>query len=168
MADEAAPLGRMAALGFVVPSPGSITESNEEVPHSAQVPVLEHVDNSDNGDGAPTISIPTVQAQIAAPDDSARDSGRDLCHPANYQEWDENECENEAADEAEESDSELVGTKRRRKNRAGIRRSRMVWRTIEVIPRSENSDEEIQNRLNKIASTVYEQAGTAYPPGLLF
>jgi hypothetical protein len=60
------------------------------------------------------------------------------------------------------------GPNRRRKNRAGIRRPRMVWRTIEVIPRSENSDEEIQNRLNKIASSVYEQAGTAYPPGSLF
>ena len=75
MADEAAPLGTMAALGFVVPLPESITESDEEVQHSAQVPVLEHVCNSDNGEEAAAISIPTVQAemaQIAAPDDFAR------------------------------------------------------------------------------------------------
>ena len=71
MAEEAAPLGTAAALGFVVPSPELITESDEEALHSAQVPVLEHVGNSDNGEGAAAISIPTVQAemaQIAAPD----------------------------------------------------------------------------------------------------
>ena len=74
LVEEAARLGTAAALGFVVPSPEPITESDEEAPHSVQVPVLEHFCNLENGEGAAAISIPTVQAemaQITAPDDSA-------------------------------------------------------------------------------------------------
>ena len=168
MAEEAPPSERTAlSLGLVVPSPVPMTESDEEeAPQSAQVPVD---DNSDNAEGA---AIPIVQAvlvQTAARDDSETAAcHRDRLHPANVQDSDHNDCENEAADEAEGSDSELVVTKRRRNNPAGICRPRAVWRALEVIPRSENSDEEIQNRLNLIASTVYEHAGTAYPPGSLF
>jgi hypothetical protein len=107
-------------------------------------------------------------AQTAGPDDSA--SHRDFLHPANIQELAEKDCDNEAEDEADESESELgnVGRKRRRNNAEVIRKPRLFWRTTQVIPRSENSDEEIQNSLNEIASSLYEQAGTAYPPGSLF
>ncbi len=77
----------------------------------------------------------------------------------------EKDCDNEAEDEADESDSELgnVGRKRRRKTGEVIRKPRLSWRTIQIISRSENSDEEIQNRSKEIASPVYKQAGTAYP-----
>ena len=149
MAEEALPSERTAlSLGLVVPSPVPMTESDEEAPQSAQVP---YDDNSDNAEGA---AIPTVQAELAqtaARDDSETAAcHRDRLHPANVQDSDHNDCENEAADEADGSDSELVVTKRRRNNPAGIRRPHAVWRTLEVIPRSENSDEEIQNRLNLI------------------
>ena len=172
MAEEAAPLKRTAlSLGLVVPSPVEMTESDEEQPQSAQVSNAQDVGNSDNAEGAATISIPIVQArmvQTAGPDDSG--SHRDRLHPANFQELNPEDCDNEAEDEADPAESELedVGTKRRRKKNGDIiRRPRMSWRTIDVIPRSENSDEEIQNRLNEIASSVYEHAGTAYPPGSL-
>jgi hypothetical protein len=169
MAEEAAPLERTAlSLGLVVPSPVPMTESDEEQPQSAQVSNAQDVGNSDNAEGAATISIPIVQArmvQTAGPDDSG--SHTDRLHPANFQELDPADAAEDEADPAE-SELEDVGTKRRRKKNGDIiRRPRMGWRSVEVISRSENSDEDIQKRLNEIASSVYEQAGTAYPPGSL-
>ena len=74
MAEEAAPLERTAlSLGLVVPSPVPMTESDEEQPQSAQVSNAQDVGNSDNAEGAATISIAIVQArmvQTAGPDDS--------------------------------------------------------------------------------------------------
>ena len=66
------------------------------------------------------------------------------------------------------TDSELEdGAKKRRKNRCGIRRPRMPWRTVEVIDRSQHSDAEVQNRINELTCTLYEKAGISHPPGLL-
>ena len=172
MAEEASPLQQTALQSrFIIPSPVNATESDEDVPPSAQDPNAQHGGNSDNAQGAATISIPTVQAemvQIAGPDDSARKS--DVLYPAKIQESVEEDGGHEEEEEGDESDSELgdTGMKRRRKLREGIRRPRMCWRTVEVIDRSQSSDEDIQNRLNEIAISVYEKAGTAYPPGLLF
>ena len=66
MAEEAARLGTAAALGFVVPSPELITESDDEAAFCILRRSLfeEHVGNSDNGEGAAAISIPTVQAEM--------------------------------------------------------------------------------------------------------
>ena len=67
MAKEAAPLVTALALGLVVLSPVSLTESDEDVPPSAQDPNAQPCGNSDNAEGAATISIPTVQAQWRRP-----------------------------------------------------------------------------------------------------
>jgi hypothetical protein len=167
--EAAAPSEEPAARPrFIVPSPATDTDSDDDVPQSAQGPNGQHRCNSDNAEEA-TISIPIVHAEIvqtAGPDDSA--SHRDLLHPACIAQLHEEDGGHEVEEEAEESDSELrdTGRKRRRRLPDGIRRPRMHWRTLEVISRSEHSDEEIQNRLNEIARTVYEKAGTAYPPSI--
>jgi len=168
--EAAAPSEEPAARPrFIVPSPASDIDSDDDVPQSAQGPNGQHRCNSDNAEEA-TISIPIVHAEIvqtAGPDDSA--SHRDLLHPACIAQLHEEDGGHEVEEEAEESDSELRDTGRKRRRLPdGIRRPRMHWRTLEVISRSEHSDEEIQNCLNLIASNVYEKAGTAYPPGSLF
>ena len=157
--DEAAP-----RPPFTIPSPVPLTESEEdEQPHSAQDPNAQPCGNSDNAAEA-TISIPIVQAVMA------ETAGRELLHPANTAELGEEDDVDNVEEAGNESESEHIDGHRKRRSRGAadkIRRPRMHWSILETLNRTEHSDEEIQIRLNDIARTVYEKAGTAYPPGLL-
>jgi hypothetical protein len=109
MADAAALLEQTALrMRLILPSPVPLTESDEDVqPSSVQDPNAQPCGNSDNAEGA-TISNPPVQAemaQTAGPEDST--GHRELLHQANIAELAEKYCDNEAEDEADESDSEL-------------------------------------------------------------
>jgi hypothetical protein len=148
---------------LIIPSPVDDTDSDEQAPQSAQDPSVqaEHGGNSDNGKGE-TISGPNETVH----DDMVQIAGGDEpLHPACLAQLAEEDGEDHVN---ADTDSELEdGARKRRRNRHGVRRARIPWRTLEVIDRSQHSDEEIQIRLNELACTLYEKAGTSYPPGLL-
>jgi hypothetical protein len=165
--------GQPARPPFNIPSPVELTESDEEAPHSAQDPNVpaekggnsEHVGNSDNREGATISGSPAVHAEIVQRQQTTVRDESEALYSAHLAEMAEEDADD--VDQDIESETER-GARKRRRNRCGVRRARIAWKTIEVIDRSQLSDAEIQNRLNEIATTIYEKAGTAYPPGLLY
>ena len=159
--------GQPARPPFVIPSPVHFTDSDEEAPHSAQDPNVhaEHGGNSDTGEGATISGGPAVQAEKVQRQMTAVGDDSEAIYPAYLAEMAEEDAGD--VDQETESDTEQ-GARKRRRNRCGVRRARIPWKTVEVIDQFQHSDAEIQIRLNEIAFTLYEKAGTPYPPGLLY
>ena len=159
--------GQHARPPFNIPTPVDLPESDEEAQHSAQDPNVhaEHGCNSDNGEGATISGGPVLQAEMVHRQQTAGGNDTEALYPAYLA-----EMADEVADDVDqdtESETEQ-GARKRRRNRCGVRRKCIQWKKVEVIDRSHLSDAEIQIRLNEIATTIYEKAGTAYPPGLLY
>ena len=145
---------------LIIPTPFDLTDSEEEAPQSAQDPNVQGVTIL----GGPAVQAEFVQClQTTVADESA--TFAEPLHPAYLAQMADEDADH--VDQYTDSDLEDGATKRRR-NRCGIRRARIPWRTVEVIDRSQHSDAEVQNRINELACTLYEKAGTLYPPGLLF
>jgi hypothetical protein len=105
--------GQPARPPFNIPSPVSLTESDEDAPHSAQDPNVqaEHGGNSDNGEGATISGGPAVNAEMVERQQTVRDES-EASYPAYLAEMAEKDAED--VDQDTESETEQGARKRRR------------------------------------------------------